>query len=68
MSCPSGKVTYTSKKIARKVAKDMHRGGKPRPFTCPACGGIHLGHKPLDVRNGTRDKADWLHQTGREPR
>jgi hypothetical protein len=38
------KVCYPTFRFARTVAH-AQRGERLRPYTCPNCGAVHLGHK-----------------------
>jgi hypothetical protein len=43
-----GKSRFFSRKAAKQRANQIrrHTGNRMRPYTCPFCGLIHLGHRP----------------------
>lgn len=45
MSCPSGKIRYTSKKEASKRRQFVPGGGGLSTYKCNDCDGWHLGNK-----------------------
>lgn len=60
--CPTGKFVFPTKAIARAHASRLRRQGRItglRPYRCPECGGVHLGHKPLAVMRGQVVAADY---------
>ena len=52
--CPHcGKVTYYSRKQARRAGKRISPGGHPSAYPCPAAEGRwHWGHLPTVVSRG----------------
>jgi hypothetical protein len=43
-----GKSRFYTRKAAKQRANQIrrHTGNRMRPYTCPFCGLIHLGHRP----------------------
>jgi hypothetical protein len=50
-SCPDKKITYETRREAKKAARIIQGLGRDllTPYECKMCGGIHLGH---DSRRG----------------
>lgn len=52
-ACPSGKIAYGSRADARAAAmRARKRGEHCRPYRCPRCDLIHIGHLPPAVVAG----------------
>jgi hypothetical protein len=52
MPCPSGKVAFTTRRLARKNARRTHASQHLRPYLCDDCRCWHLGHLPRIVIQG----------------
>ncbi|WP_433513885.1 hypothetical protein ACQP2T_61775 [Nonomuraea sp. CA-143628] len=39
----SGKIRYSTRRAARKIARQAHRGEKKHTYVCDSCQGFHIG-------------------------
>lgn len=62
--CPTGKVAYGSRKLARAFIRRYSRRGL-HAYRCGECSLFHVGHQPARVRNGEVPKEAWLEAIGR---
>lgn len=54
-NCPTGKRTYSSRKAAKASYKQhLRKHDHMRAYTCPECGGWHLGHLDYATMRGLR--------------
>lgn len=59
--CPTcRKWAWANRSLAKKERKRLSGGGTMSLYPCPEGRGIHIGHVPQDLRNGTLDKDDYL--------
>lgn len=52
-TCGSRKIVFPSKSAARLFLRRKSFAGQ-RPYRCPECAEIHVGHLPAAVRMGAR--------------
>ncbi|MEV6633901.1 hypothetical protein AB0M54_24430 [Actinoplanes sp. NPDC051470] len=55
-----GKVSFVSRKDARRGARRAVDGERPRAYRCPTSPYWHLGHLPEDVRRGVIDREEYV--------
>ena len=59
------KVTFLTRKAARRAARVMKGGNLPRPYPCPHTDGWwHVGHLPQAVRQGEIDRDEYRAKLG----
>lgn len=64
-----GKLSYRSRKVARKVANQRHPDSRLSAYPCPENGAYwHIGHLPANVRHGVVDRAGYRDALSRRPR
>lgn len=59
-TCSSEKLVFPSKAAAREYMRQRHFK-RMRPYECPECGEIHVGHIPRAVREGEVTADDYYH-------
>jgi hypothetical protein len=57
---PCGKWAWANRALAKRERGRLKGAGTMSLYRCPHGLGIHIGHVPQDVRNGTLDKDDYL--------
>jgi hypothetical protein len=57
-TCSTGKMIFPSKAAAREYMRQRHFKGM-RPYPCPECSEIHVGHIPWQVRQGLLTANEW---------
>jgi hypothetical protein len=54
----TGKISWPTRRHAKKVARRVNPGEHMSAYRCASCGAFHVGHLPAGVARGTYSRDD----------